>query len=234
MNDARVSLAIGCPVAQRDWILPRWFDHVEAACIHAQVEPTYVFVVHPEDPCWAIIDKRASLHVRIEPPLLRPHDRRIWKPERYQEMVQLRNQLLGAVRLIGPDAFLSVDSDILLAPHAISLLLQDLDRFDAVGGKCFMTPSGRTCPSWANIGREGSLMRQDADGVFDVEVIMAIKMMSPAAYAIDYEFHLQGEDIGWCRAATRSGLRLGWNGRVCSKHVLEPEQLDVIDSRCGF
>jgi hypothetical protein len=229
-----MKLVIGCPVARRDWILPWWFDHVERACTDASVEPpTYVFVLPRDDPCRETIEKRASLYVMLEAPS-RPNDRRDWRPKRYQEMVELRNDLLFTVRMIEPDAFLSLDSDILLAPTAITELLAELGNFDAVGGKCFMTPSGRMCPSYANMGRDSQLVRRDAVGCFEVDVIMAIKLMNPTAYNVDYQFHMQGEDIGWSLAARQAGLHLGWTGRVCSKHVLDPSMLNQTDVRCGF
>jgi hypothetical protein len=63
---------------------------------------------------------------------------------------------------------------------------------------------------------------------------LAIKLMSPRAYNIDYRFHHQGEDIGWSVAATEKGLKLGWDGRICSKHVMAADQLQLVDPRCGY
>jgi hypothetical protein len=67
-----------------------------------------------------------------------------------------------------------------------------------------------------------------------VDVIMAMKLMKPSAYWVDYRDHEQGEDVGWSIACQEQHLRLGWDGRVCSKHVMKPEQLDPIDARCGY
>lgn len=229
-----MDLLIGCPVAHRGWVLPAWFKYVEASCDAARVSPSFVFLTHPQDPVVEVIKEHGPDAVLIPCEQRKANDERVWGDRRYREMVVLRNQLLAAVRSRAPDAFLSLDSDILVAEPVVGLLLEDLEAFDAVGAKCYMTRSSRLAPSWAKLGRNNQIHRFDADGLIPVDVIMAAKMMSPRAYAVDYEWHIQGEDIGWSTAARRAGLRLGWEGRVTSKHVLAPSMLDAVDPRVGF
>jgi hypothetical protein len=116
------------------------------------------------------------------------------------------------------------------------LLMDDMeaDPWDAIGSRCYMTTTGRNWPSWGRLSPRGHLQRYDAEGYFPVDVIMAIKLMRPAAYQIDYQSHAQGEDIGWCLACHRAGLRLAWDGRVASKHVLQPHLLHRLDPRVGY
>lgn len=227
-------LMVGCPVAHRVWILPRWFEHVRKACGRAGVEPDFVFVCDPGDPSWRCISQAEPTATFVSCTTTQGADVRRWNQRRYAEMVLLRNALLGAVRRSDPDVFLSLDSDILVHPDQVTVLLEDLDRFDAVGGRCFMTASGIRFPSYAQLNRDGGLRRIDAAGVFPVDVIMAIKMMSRAAYDVDYVIDVQGEDIGWSKAARAQGLKLGWDGRVISKHVLGPHLLGRRDDRVGF
>jgi hypothetical protein len=229
-----VNLIVGCPVSCREWILPTWFAHVERAAELAGVKPTYAFVVHPNDRTRTCILLHAPAAIMIAPPFHRGNDERRWNGPRYEQMVGLRNQLLSAVRKRHPDLFLSLDSDILLHPDQIKLMIECLDRFDAVGGRCYMTSSGTRFPSWGRLTRHGNLQRTDSDGTFPVDVIMACKLMTPAAYNVDYAFDLQGEDIGWSRAAAQAGVRLGWDGRVIAKHVLAPHLLTPRDPRVGF
>jgi hypothetical protein len=113
-------------------------------------------------------------------------------------------------------------------------MIEALERFDAVGSRCYMTASGTRFPSWARLLPSGGLQRTDSDGTFAVDVIMALKLMNPAAYNVDYRFDPQGEDIGWSQACTEAGVRLGWDGRVVAKHVLAPHLLTPRDSRVGF
>lgn len=232
-------LAVGCPVAHRDWIMDRWFDHIEESCSIAGIDPFYVFVGDTtHDPTFKVIADRAERSALGHVPNARGWDRRDWSsPDRYDHMVLLRNKLLRMVRSLDVDAFLSIDSDILAHPQLVTMLTEDLnDGHDwaAVGSRCYMTTSGRQFPSWADLGRDGSLRRSDSECYSRVDVIMAIKLMSRAAYAIDYEVDPQGEDIGWSRACARAGLSLGWDGRVASKHVMAPHLLDVHDARVGY
>jgi len=186
-----------------------------------------------------IISARTSSDrlVVLDVPNSRGADVRDWtSPGRYAHMVEIRNLLLEGVRMMDAGLFLSLDSDILIHPFAVRNLIDDVieDGWGAVGGKCYMTSTGTQYPSWGKLGREGQIMRTDAEGYFAVEVIMAVKMMTPAAYRVDYRLDLQGEDIGWSRACREAGLSLAWDGRVASKHVLEPHLLDRLDPRVGY
>lgn len=227
---------VGCPVAHRSWILEHWFDAIEESCAAAGVEPMYAFVVDRGDECLAIIDKRAPYYAVEETAPDKATDNRVWDPRRFGVMADLRNRLLGLVRAYAPDRFLSVDSDILVHPDLVRALLEDLAAGDyaAVGGKCFMTATGTMFPSWGRLGREGMLQRYEASSYFVVDVIMAIKMMTPAAYGVDYVTDVQGEDIGWSKACRAQGLRLGWDGRIASKHVLNRQMLHRRDNRVGW
>lgn len=229
---------VGCPVRARAWIMPSWFDHVEAALAVAGVSASYAFVAPWGDETLPILQERtaglAAVGLSDEPDA---YVERQWHQRaRIERMVSVRNQLLATVRARRPDVFLSVDSDVLLHPMAIAELLEGLGRFDAVGGGTFLTEFGNQFPScgWV-LGCDG--FRREAmlhQGTIPVGVIMAVKAMSPAAYAVDYEHNLQGEDIGWSVAAARAGVKLGWDNRHYSKHVMDRAALGRVDERCGF
>lgn len=246
-------LLIGGPVAKRGWILDRWFDHVEAAVKQKDVDGyRYVFAIGGDDHETAeVIERRARMASTLvyvdDPP---DAGQRNWgRSDRKQHMADIRNQVLKVVREKRPSVFLSLDSDVLLHPDAISSMLdlKNSGGWDAVGGKCYMTPlpkgpipssqhRGTAAPSYLMMGRAGNFRRTDPEGpaAFQVDIIMAIKLMTPLAYMVDYEYHAHGEDIGWCLNVKRKGLRIAWDGRVTNKHVMAPEHLDVIDPRCGF
>jgi hypothetical protein len=231
-----VPLVVGCPVAHRSWILDAWFDAIEDSCEIAGLSPMYAFVVDRDDPCIEIIERRARFRAYEVVDPSKGTDARRWDPQRFSYMVDVRNRLLRLVRAFEPERFLSVDSDILVHRHLVQALVADLDNddYDAIGGKCYMTATGVKFPSWGRISRQGSLQRYDAASYFPVDVIMAIKLMGPRAYQVDYEFDLQGEDIGWCKACARTGLRLAWDGRIASKHLLSPKMLGRRDVRIGW
>lgn len=230
-------IAIGCPVAHRSWVLDAWFDHIFEACDNAEVEPQFVFAGDPErDRSFQVIERRAPDAIVTVTPNTKGDDTRIWDYPRYVTMAKVRNQVLDAVRDLGPSFYLSIDSDILLHPDALNLLLTNMetDPWAAIGSRCYMTTTGRNCPSWGRLSSRGELQRQDSDGYFPVQIIMAIKLMRPCAYEVDYQPHMQGEDIGWSLACQQAGLTLAWDGRLVSKHVLQPYLLNHLDPRVGY
>jgi hypothetical protein len=235
-------LLVGCPVYKRDWILPHWLVNVEAAARRLGVVPSYVFVGDPNDKATIEVvetcrelycEDRVVRFVWFAEEEEREDDARVWNALRYHRMVELRNALLRTVRLMRPNWFLSLDSDILLHPQTLLDLYESSANFDAVGGKAFLS-LGTVCPTWANLAPLGGLQRQNADGVFPVDVIMAIKLMNERAYNVDYRWHEQGEDAGWGIACREAGVRLGWDGRTANKHVMERDQLFAVDKRCGY
>jgi hypothetical protein len=241
-----MDLVIGAPVLRREWILPRWFQHTEAACEKANLAPHYLFVCDERDEGTKkiIVDTTRALnrgchiiHV-VEQRGIPEVFVRIWDHPRYEWMVYLRNELLKGVRALDPELFLSLDTDILLHSDALVSMLDAMrtEEFDGVGGKAFLTPLGSGCwaPTWANLTIEERLERDNRDIVMQVDVIMAIKLMNRKLYNQDYQFHHQGEDIGFCKAAKKNGCYLGWDGRVTNRHVMTPEELSQVDQRCGF
>jgi hypothetical protein len=232
-------IAVGCPVSSRGWILPAWFTFVGQACHLAEVDPVFVFAGSRERDrdSFDVIDAFAKKNlVLVTDTAETPRtDKRDWgKPGRLQHMAMVRNQLLGLVRDLEPAYFLSVDSDILLHPWWLKAALEGIGDYDALGGKTYMTKKGLSCPSWANLTRENNLRRQEATGLFRVDVIMAIKLLTPAAYAVNYRVHPLGEDVGWSIQARKAGLKLAWYGDCASKHVMEPGMLEPIDERVGY
>lgn len=234
---AATEVLIGAPTRKRQWILPRWREHVLAAAKVAGVKPRFVFVIGEDDHLGFEWPDTESVVVE-EPPR---DDIRRWNPDRYEHMVFLRNTLLGRVREIQPQLFLSLDTDILLHPNAIDGMLEVLTRHPeawACGGKAFLSERTEHFPTygmWQNKSNHGmGFRRQRSSSVMQVDVLMAVKMMRPLAYSTDYVYHRHGEDVGWSSAIAKAGGVLWWDGRFPSKHVMRPDLLDEVDRRCGY
>lgn len=231
-------LVIGAPVTVgREWIIKAWASAATQAAGAAGLKPTFVIAlsrgadalrqqistaVSGLEVVWAYLD---------EPPLaLEAHQ---WDISRYEHMAMIRNELLATVRILKPQLFWSLDTDIIAHADSLAMAEELTGQFDAVGMRCYMDPTSSDCPSYAMLDG-GRLVRSECLGVVKVDVIMASKLMTPAAYAIDYTAHPCGEDVGWSIAATAANLRLGWDGRVASKHCMAPWMLDRVDPRVGF
>lgn len=255
-----MDLMVGCPVRDRDWILPHWFDHVAVAAQRAGFAWRAVLVV-PSSQDTALLarlagEHRVPLEIIVKDGELDTGRRDWMKRRRFEWMAELRNELLTWVSAIDSGLFWSVDSDILVHPDSLTGALEAMETrgFDAVGSKCYMEPRHRKAPNYSTTLRSAGIHRVDAAGVFRVAALMALKLMSPAAYNVSYTFDYNGEDFGWSQQAKTAGLSLGWDGRHCSKHVMERyvhldgahhrcrdtacpqlvEAVTTIDPRCGY
>lgn len=234
-----MKLIVGCPLTNRAWILPHWFEHNDRAFNKAGIQPLYYLLVGTSE------DNTEEVLQRYAPPgtLYLSQDeeetiggKRYWNQSRYDYMAYLRNRLLEDIRRLHPTYYLSLDSDILLHEDAITNLLETAEGLDgAVGGKCYMqVPPSRRCPSWANLTKQGTLRREDSEGIISPDALMGIKLMSPKAYNQDYCAHPQGEDIGWSLNCKRAGVPFRWDGRIANKHVMSKRWLDQVDPRVGW
>lgn len=232
------ALLIGCPIQRREWIVEEWWNHAVAAARKVTDDFGFIFVIDPEDPTHEKIRKMAdrdrvsTFFVQIEEE--DREDKRNWSVDRHEKMVWLRNLLLHWVRRIGPNWFLSLDSDILLEEDGILVLMNEIDNYDAVGGKAFLQPTGVGCPTygiWKGPPENGRYTRQNRDYTCKVDVLMAIKLMNPTAYNVDYSYARQGEDIGWSINCWREGLSFGWVGELANRHIMKRKMLGAEDVR---
>jgi hypothetical protein len=223
-----MKLTVGCPVRDRAWIIGDWYDHVDRACTEAQFEDFNLVVIGAQgDTTFSTLVARSTrdVHIIYSGEVASPDERDWQQPGRYDHMAALRNRLLRKVRQLQPDLYLSVDSDVLLHPQALVDMLGLLatGKYGAVGSKTYLSDRSRI-PNYASFAA-GGLFRPDANGRFPVAVLMAIKLMTPDAYAVDYAGDPLGEDIAWSKAARRAGVRLGWSGVTTSRHVWSRDQL---------
>lgn len=129
---------IGCPVQKREWIIDKWFWHVNKACVQVGVKPAFIFVMDESDePMNSIIHNcceiyGSDLYVCSIDEVDR-EDKRIWNNIRFERMSVLRNILLDGVRKVSPPHFLSLDSDILIHLDGIKTMLNNIGEWDAIG-----------------------------------------------------------------------------------------------------
>jgi len=242
----------GCPANGREWIIKQWVQYLAMAGREADVNLS-LYLLAPDKAIELNTAFTEACETHEVCPILVTQeeeireDTRVWDLPRYEVMTQLRNKMLETIRLMQPDYFLSIDSDILIGPGVLPKMIDDLDNsdFDAVGSKCYLAKGPRSTGkdgrkpichvvNYAKLNSNGNLLRKDQEGFFPVDVLMAIKLMSPQAYNVDYEAHRQGEDIGWSKAVRAKGLKLGWDGRMVSKHCMSVEDLHQVDDRVGW
>ena len=238
-----MKLIIGCPIYKREWIFRYW-----AHCISSQSIPLseigFIFETSPDDSVtldlltrWRAGHPEIPLLDIIQRPDL-PHfehekNSRQWTMSKYHNMVNLRNSILSRVREIKPDYYFSLDSDILITNFStLELLMAHIDDgADAVNTLMFMTPVGTQFPSvmtWKE-DEQGRAFRESQyplGSFFKSDIIMAAKMMSKQVYEnVDYQFHLQGEDLGWSLDAKKKGYDLFCASYIYTPHIMHEEML---------
>lgn len=231
-------LIVGCPVKDRAWILPEWHQRVVDSCFG--FDPEFLFVCETGDNETLEIAYEYGDVVLVEDAgFTSSHN---WGDHSHlRHMVDLRNTLLKEVRSREPDLFWSLDSDILIPKPLFNNLRSTISKVhkhgvkpDAVGGFTFMDGTDQRVTSFANLKNNRVFKRVLNPGVHEVDYIMAIKLMTPNAYNVDYSFSKHGEDIAWCDSAREIGLKLFCDGRSIAKHVMNKSMIDKVDKRVGF
>ena len=239
-----MNLLVGCPVYERGWVLPRWFDHLAEWTQHVHVMFVFAYTPGSDDTMDIIEQKTREVDAlwTYETVTEGNHStQRNWGDRgRIETLAGLRNRLLGQARDIEPDYYLSLDSDILVPPwETFSLLFEGLKQFDAVAPLVYL---GGGEISNVFYQRQRDIRRrvqkkQFYDTPQPVEIICAAKLMAPNLFndqRVQYGYHGAGEDIYWSQQATSYGHKLGFDTRVKTKHIMQPEQLDKEDPRVGW
>lgn len=238
-----MKVVVGAPVAAREWALPRWFE-----CLYAQTRPPdeFVFVIKDVDGDRS----RELLHeMGPKPPKLSyaiDQSRYVPRMERnhvgaeyvYADFAWRRNRLLQMVRKREPDVFISLDSDLLLEdPTTIERLLELLERAPVAAPLTYLHPSGPAgeCYNagfWQG-GEPGSPTRawrrataQEAHGTIPVDIPMAaVAMRRQVVDTCKYDYHQQGEDMGFAQDLDRLGYGCLWDTDLEVRHVMAAEEL---------
>ena len=235
-----MKLIIGCPIYKRDWILPHWIKSILKQSVDIS-NIGFIFEVSPEDTptvqsllVWKQLDKNIPLFDIVErkdiPHFEHQNNGRQWTLSKYHNMISMRNSILNRVRDYKPDFYFSLDSDILIEnPNTLELLMAHIHNgADAVSPLMYMTPIGRDYPSvmsWKDKVGEKAYRKKDypIGTYFQSDIIMAAKMMSKDVYMnVDYEFHQQGEDLGWSKNATLKNYKLYSASYIYCPHIMSP------------
>jgi hypothetical protein len=235
---------IGLPIYRRDWIVNHWFEAIERQTFPLE-DLGFIFEMGPDDEQTStMLFDWHSRHPEVSVFDVQVNEKdhhhhhpakgRSWSFDKYEAMVNFRNNLLARVRCHAPEAYFSLDSDILLEDKDTIQYLFDLiqeDDIDAVAPLMYMTPTGDRFPSVMSWTR-GSRAFRDTDNypigsLFKADVIMAAKMMAPSTYnRVDYRFHKQGEDLGWSSNCREAGLNLWSASNVYAPHIMSKAMLE--------
>lgn len=236
-----MTLLVGCPVYDRAWVLNDWFDHVDAWADDVG-GVRYVFALTPgTDSTAHIIAQRASRATIIEVTEGDHSTDRAWnRPERVATMANTRNRLLKWARHLmrvqsDIDAFLSLDSDILLPEGQAIRFLNNLQAKDAVSPLVYLGPGHITNAFTLRAGvyrRVKPCTTPGSASVLCAAVLMSRRVVLDESVAYGYD--RRGEDFAWSASALAANYTLGYDFGVQAKHIMDPTQLWTVDRRIGW
>lgn len=240
-------LIAGCPIADRAWAVPHWFD-----CLAAQSRRPdgFVFVVSGGSKTPLAIAAEAERHgfswlVAFDS--RQPHERH--DNTRFRTLADIRNRLLWLAWNRGADLFLSLDSDIMLEEpgtiERLEALVNDgadiaapLTHFHPLADE----PEYAAQPCWAyNAGwwradgtpgdPERPWVRPEVDQIpwgdtMPIDIPMGVWLGNRRALDCRYEWHLGGEDLGFAQDIERRGLSCVWDTSLRARHVWSEQHLD--------
>lgn len=239
-----MKVLIGCPVYDRAWILPSWFEAIENQSIPLS-DLGFIFELGPNDdethdslwnwqqthPEVAVFDAviREDVVHRAH-----PEGKRIWHGSDYEKMCILRNHLLDRATCLSPDRYLSLDCDLILEdPQSIEYLYNLTETRDAVSPLMYMFQTDMNFPSVMSwVESPGGPAKRTLDQypmgtLFKADIIMAGVMMSEKVYKnARYQWHKQGEDLGWSANCAKHGFDLYCASNLYVPHIMHRWFLD--------
>lgn len=233
-------LVVGAPVCGRGWILRRWFTRLYMQWGVWSEEVGIVFHYGPSDDDTAeiIANEARSGRWAFVKCLTDDSDGhlsegRMWDFQRYEHMARMRNELLEFARSESADLYLSCDTDMLLPANTLTVLLQDIGEFDGIAPLTFMTPNGTGAIVTNGMCADTSRY-SPGTGPEQVYACFGVVLMTPQLMTVPYEAHGLGEDLGWAKNVHQARLKLAITPRVRVKHVMQPDHLELFDTRVGF
>lgn len=230
---------IGCPVRNRAWILPAYLQAL-TELEYPEDKLKFCFIVNDcQDNTRLILEEftrasRSPVRVR-ECNHSRPggYKRGFYKLSR---LAELRNILLQEFLESSCEYLFSVDSDILMPPHSLSILLED---------SCLMV-SALVC-NGHEVGDPGlfNVLNRDDDGgyrhlreipektLFRVDCTGAAFLIAREViekHGVRYAAGRGAEDIGFCEQASRMGLEIFCDSRVEGLHVMQESMISIPNS----
>lgn len=220
---------IGCPVRNRAWILPRYLEAL-VLLEHPVQAREYCFVVNDcyDDTEQVLTDFASSQMAPVTIVIDNQHQSADHHRGHYnfKRLAHLRNLLLKAFLASSCDYLFSVDSDILVPPHALTVLLKD--GVDIVSA---LVDNGQTIGrdhiyNVLHRNRNGQLVHMQEipyQTLFQVTVTGAaclIKRRVIETFSIRYRSQYGAEDIGFCDAAQSSGIGIFCDSRIHCRHIM--------------
>jgi len=219
-----VRLAIGCPVYNREWSLPRWFQCIfDQKVMLKNVDLVFAYT-EGEDNTLDIINKYGQKFHSLT--IIDCNDIKAFggrDSERYYSLVILRNRIFEVLRDLQPDYYFSYDSDILLPEGTLKGLIKD--KKDIVGPWVDLVPPNGI-PNCVSVVGNGFRRRKPyaqfypQTGLYEVDTVFAVSLMSnPVFNTCTYMYHPGGEDYGFAINIINAGFKSFMDANYIGTHL---------------
>ena len=225
-----MNLTIGCPIYNREWSLPRWFQSV----FDQQVSPKKIDLVFAytegDDNTLDLLEKYGqkfkSLTI-IDCNDLPKHPGR--DGARFYTLVILRNRIFKQLRQQQPDYYFSWDSDILLPNDTLKGLLKD--KKDIVGPWIDLVPPQGIPNCITLLPNGGSFRRRKPyslyypqKGLYEVSTVFAVSLMQNEVFnKCSYKWHPGGEDYGFAEEVIEAGFHSWMDANYIGTHLYKKD-----------
>ena len=224
-----MNIMIGAPVRNRGWILPKYLKHIYNID-YPKDKIQLCFILNDstdrsgeilDDFLWKHGKEYAGMTIAIER-LGQVEDKRTSEVRQkiYHSLADLRNLLLESAVEKKVDYLLSVDSDILVPPKILSDLLAN--KKPIVSAQIW---NDRT-KNYPNIMiKQGDqivhYLNFPKNSLFPCDVTGAVYLIrKDVLSSVRYEYHRQGEDVGFCLNAKEKGFSIWADSRIKCEHVM--------------
>jgi len=227
---------LGCPVRNRDWILPKYLEHIYNLNFpKGNLSLCFIINDSTDKTFDLLIDfKRKNAReygsiLLVNMDLGQIEDKRTSAVRReiYKGLAELRNVLLDVANQENVDYLFSVDSDILVPQFALTSLI--LSKKDIVSGQIWNDPS-KTFPN-IMIKKDGKYIHYKnfpRESLFPCDVTGAVYLLKKEVIQnVRYAFHPLGEDVAFCENAQEKGFSIWCNSAVTCEHILRSEDYYV-------
>jgi hypothetical protein len=220
-----MKISVGCPIYNREWSLPRWFQ-----CIFDQgVNPKTVDLVfgysEGNDNTKDLIDKYGQKFNSItiidcnDLPSFGDRDTKRWYP-----LAIIRNRIIDVLKEQQPDYFFSYDSDILLPEGTLKALIKD--KKDMVGPWVDLCPPAGI-PNCATVTSTGGFKRLQPyshhypkTGLYEVSTVFAVFLMRNEVFNTCTYGHADGgEDYFFGLEAINAGFHSWIDANFIGQHL---------------
>lgn len=225
-------ILIGCPVHNREWILPLYLKHLYDIDYPKDSISLCFILNDSKDKSKDILLNFKEKHSKEYRNIIikeinynMPDDLRQnrIKNKIYDRLSKVRNEFLNCI--IDEDYVFSIDSDILVPKDSLLRLLNH--NKDIISALVYNDPN-KVYPNILLIknGKITHYFNFPKNSLFEVDITGAVYLLkSEVCQKVRYSYHSFGEDVPFCLCAKKLGYKIWCDSSIYCNHIMYPYML---------